>query len=661
MAKSVLCHRDANLELITFDTETKGFRKGLRCITWCYNHETYFSQNPEDFFNFITERANPDNKLILAAHNLTFDIRYLDTAWQELHHAPFMNLTHARTIMVHGKTYRVPMAGYNIEFKDTLRLLPSSLDTLSKEFSVAHPKIDLIEHAKSLGYASSWQYLSDAPIDDEYIAYAKTDALALYEIMEAYAGYIEEVYSSASFDEIWNKALNSPTAPSMAMSLFKEFHPNSYAKYIGEYKNSEGKKKHARIFGRAHELVREAIHGGRTEKFVDRLKKGYVYDVNSLYPSVMFLNPYPVGKSIYYQGEQAEAIFSHMKKNLGIVNAYVKVPPMHIPPLGIVVEGKLTYPTGTFNWQGTSVELRYAESLGVKILKVHEVVLWTRKSYVYKDYIEHWSKAKEQASREKEEGKRTLAKNFQNQLFGKSIQNPEITKYVTELEDDDITVGKPLIYAGTKHYQVKRKGYAEYYQPQIGCFVTSYARIALHQAMMACEGTVAYCDTDSIITDTPFPDELVSEFELGKWKLEKEFTRAVFTLPKLYFLETEKLVRKGKGFSKEALNLLGYDDYENMLKSIRQKKSTEIETRERPTTAIEYLKTGLYNVKVLKTVRGSVEEKRVFSEDGTSLPKDIFQEPLTFSSKDGIIEPLEEIDEKELERARLLAQKLIGG
>lgn len=66
----------------------------------------------------------------------------------------------------------------------------------------------------------------------------------------------------------------------------------------------------------------------------------------------------------------------------------------------------------------------------------------------------------------------------------------------------------------------------------------------------ALKGLVYYCDTDSIVTDTPLPNSFLHDSELGKWKLEYELTKAFFIAPKCYAMfhgSPDQVVAKCKG------------------------------------------------------------------------------------------------------------------
>lgn len=70
-------------------------------------------------------------------------------------------------------------------------------------------------------------------------------------------------------------------------------------------------------------------------------------------------------------------------------------------------------------------------------------------------------------------------------------------------------------------------------------FVTAYARIYMSKYKIKYQNNLYYSDTDSIILDKPLPANIVSNTELGKFKLEYEIQEAIFLAPKVYAFITK--------------------------------------------------------------------------------------------------------------------------
>ena len=89
--------------------------------------------------------------------------------------------------------------------------------------------------------------------------------------------------------------------------------------------------------------------------------------------------------------------------------------------------------------------------------------------------------------------------------------------------------------------------------PHISSYVTAYARIELHKAMLANKDRLLYVDTDSIWI-TGESKGIINGNQLGEWKLEYEFSEAFFIGLKFYAyqLENEMKVRI-KGVSRKMI------------------------------------------------------------------------------------------------------------
>ena len=85
--------------------------------------------------------------------------------------------------------------------------------------------------------------------------------------------------------------------------------------------------------------------------------------------------------------------------------------------------------------------------------------------------------------------------------------------------------------------------------------ITAYARIHMSQFKNRKDFKLFYSDTDSIYLDKPLPDSYISDNILGKMKLEKICSRAIYVAAKVYALLTESgdEIIKVKGLSTSAI------------------------------------------------------------------------------------------------------------
>ena len=112
----------------------------------------------------------------------------------------------------------------------------------------------------------------------------------------------------------------------------------------------------------------------------------------------------------------------------------------------------------------------------------------------------------------------------------------------------------------------------------IAAAVTAYARMYMANIMFEIEKlgiNIYYKDTDSLYTDKPIPEYLISSTELGLFKLEYKCNNAIFLAPKVYCLngidaagkagarDNNKFIYKVKGLS-SSVNL-NVEDFESLL------------------------------------------------------------------------------------------------
>src|SRR5262245_39159328 len=163
-------------------------------------------------------------------------------------------------------------------------------------------------------------------------------------------------------------------------------------------------------------ISRESLYGGRVELFA---KGGYgnfhYVDVNSLYPACM-LEDFP-----------ADMLpMSSIDDGLGVARVKVKVPDCYIAPLPFRnLYGRIFYPTGTFQGVWTFSELRKAQQLGAKVLKVFEAYGSKQTVKPYSSYVGLcWDKRQKAQS----EAENLFWKLLLNNLYGRLGFSGKITR-----------------------------------------------------------------------------------------------------------------------------------------------------------------------------------------------------------------------------------------
>lgn len=137
----------------------------------------------------------------------------------------------------------------------------------------------------------------------------------------------------------------------------------------------------------------------------------------------------------------------------------------------------------------------------------------------------------------------------------------------------------------------------------IASAITAYARVYMTQFKNNPNFNLFYTDTDSIYIDKKLPEELVSNNELGKLKLELICKKAIFLAPKVYCLLTEnnELIYKVKGLNNK-VNLT-FEDFESLLnKNSILEKNHEKWFKQMSSGTIT-IKDQLYSLKVTSNKR----------------------------------------------------------
>ena len=295
--------------------------------------------------------------------------------------------------------------------------------------------------------------------------------------------------------------------------------------------------------------IRKAYKGGFTwlnPKFKDKdIGAGLTFDVNSLYPYIMYDRDLPYGVPVYFEGryeydDRHPLYIQHIKINFDIKEGCVPT---------IQIKKSLMFSDTEYlkSSDGYDVDL-YVTNVDLELIKSHYTIHhieylsgWKFKKVngVFHDYIDKWMEIKSTH----DGGMRVLAKLMLNSLYGKFATNPlmESKIPILNLEDrlqmiDGESSEKDPVYTA------------------MGVFITSYARDYMIRTAQKVYPRLIYCDTDSLhLIGTEMPDaikDIVDDKKLGYWDFEMEFKRAKYLRAKSYIQsvkddDKEKLRRKG--------------------------------------------------------------------------------------------------------------------
>ena len=513
------------------------------------------------YFNYLEQviKNEPgiENKLTIFAHNLgNFDGYFLYKGLM-LNYEP----NQITSIMDESNTF-ISIQHLNIpfvEWKDSLRIFPISLNKLCKMFGVDGK---LIPYNTSF---SSIELFNNSDLLQSFIQYSLQDAKALYDaLLNAQSIYfdkfkvdIESVYSTAT----------------LSLKIFRS--------------NFQDKS----IFILPSEIdgfIRSAYFGGGTDVYKAYAEKVFYYDVNSLYPFAM-LNPMPY--EILNNGKIINLINRTLDSFFGF--AYVKVVcPLDMlrPVLPFHHEGKTIYPVGT--WEGIyfSEELKAVQKLGYQITLIRGYEF--SKVNLFSNYVNYFYEIKKNSSG----SERNIAKLQLNNLYGyfgrkqiglitMNIKNTDlmnilltrIVKSITPINENYSTV---LIYSNINYTMLEKLnnefhslGSNQHYimsNVALAAAVTSYARITM--IPLKIDPNTLYTDTDSAFTTKPIDSNLLGK-DIGLLKDElngQVIQEAYFLGPKKYgyylFDKETGLKQDFSVFSGIPRNSLSFDEVKSIFK-----------------------------------------------------------------------------------------------
>lgn len=478
----------------------------LDCRVWVWGLCSV--SDPDDWSHGTTiesfmERMSHHDKHHVYFHNLAFDGAFI-IDWlfnngftHQQRRTKKQPLTFSTLISKMAKFYSVTVVfanGVRVEFRDSLKKLPMSVANVAKAFKLDEGKGDLdYGRFRAIGYE---------PTADE-LDYLRRDI------------------------QIVARALRVQFIAGMKRLTVG-------ADSLAEYKHTIGLKSFTRTFPvlcpTMDEDVRRAYRGGFAYADVrfrgKRTRGGRVYDVNSLYPSVMYDSPLPYGEPRWFTG--APTVTDDYPIFVVCLTLTAKLKPDHIPCIQIkgsphfaatVYQTDITEPT---TLTCTSVDLAlWQDHYDLNVLSWEGGWKFHAVTGFFQEYIDKWMKVKETT----DGGLRFIAKLHLNSLYGKFATNPDVTPKIPILDSENVV--KLVVGESETRNPV--------YTP-VGVFITAYARDVTIRAAQQHYDVFAYADTDSLhlLVDDDPTDLDVHPTRLGAWKCEGSFTEAIFVRAKCY-------------------------------------------------------------------------------------------------------------------------------
>lgn len=515
------------------------------CRVWAWgmsdiSHDPSFNfGNSLDTFISTVEGMNSN----IYFHNLGFDMwfildrimrnGYTHTENQRTKRGEFTTLIDQMgkvfTITIHWKT------GFKTQLRDSAKRIPMPVRDIAKAFGLPILKGEIDYDAyRPVGHE----------LTPEEIAYLRNDV------------HIVAMALAIQGDEGMKKL----TVGSDALSDYKSF--SGEEAFRGRFPI---------LSPEVDRDIRRAYRGGFTYAAVKYQGKvtgpGNVYDVNSLYPSVMYYERIPWGEPLVYPtlGEakrhmaDTDVFVTHITFGARLRKGHIPCIQIKGSPHFAATVYQEVIPEGTELFV-SSVDLALwmdhydmdIESAGVTyVFRTAEGLFW--------EYIDKWSKIKENS----EGGRRAIAKLFLNSLYGKFATNPDVTgKIPVWDEKNDV----PKLVLGREQTR------DPVYTPA-GVFITAYARNQTIRAAQAHFDQFAYADTDSLHLIGDAPTDLdIHPSRLGAWKHEYHFSEALFARAKAYTEHVDWTPKGGPcdewethiaGLPRDVAAQVRFDDYRN--------------------------------------------------------------------------------------------------
>lgn len=517
---------------------------------------------------------------------------------------------------------------YELNFWDSLSLLPFSLKKMAKSFGVETLKGD-IDYTHIPEIFENKNYLKKLLANPErYEVFHKNRLIKKHnpQHQKSNISYIDHalIKNPVKHEKIYNKndlkkylkddclALSQTLEKFYSLPPIKKVGP---ALTIGSQAikvwRSYLKVKVTKMGNDSRQIALDGFYGGRTEMFRPIFTNCYdtklneigfsketlkeilkqknktlkAFDINSLYPSCMLYDMPIKCLSVDYSGKKFDL------KKMGIYKVRVFVPDhLKIPPLPYrytdekTKQQSLLFATGTFEGTYTTYELNYAVSIGCKILKVYKGINLQNGGPIFKEYIEDMYEMRLQAKADGNDALQMTIKLLMNNTYGRLGMKLERTTVELDYGQMDVTEFREVKNPKTgKVVRLFKKDVTldnVFTMEAIPAWITSIARVKMHKDVIMKAGyeNCFYMDTDSLYTtaDLPYSNKL------GELDLEDEMNEGIFILPKTYVLngikDREYMIKhRMKGFQAKKIDHFTTNDFMTELVTIRDKSLKESE------------------------------------------------------------------------------------
>ncbi len=413
----------------------------------------------------------------------------------------------------------------SIKIYDSLKKLPLKVSQIAKAFDLPLNKLEIdYDEYREVGHT----------LTDKEREYVIADCLIV----------------AMALKQQFDTGLDKMTIGSDSLTGFKKtMHPSAFSYY------------YPKLDRKTDERIRASYKGGWTYLnpiYANKRLKGMSFDVNSLYPTVMYGNMglLPVVEPLEFDGEYQYD--KHYPLYILEFEAKFKVKPNYLPT--IQLKGSMYFSETEYITDSkevvtlclTSVDFElFKKHYDIEYIKVYGGFKFKGVDDLFRPYIDYWSNIKATSTG----GKRQLAKLMLNSLYGKFGTNPLKQSKIPYYEDGKVA------------YNLSAQTYDKPVYTALASFVTSYARAYTITTAQNNITRFIYADTDSIYIvgyDNPIGINIHPTL-LGAWKCEGKFIDSLFIRSKTYLKtmedEPEKIEVKCAGMPEVVKSLVTYDNF----------------------------------------------------------------------------------------------------
>ena len=517
-----------------FETFTKT-HVWLACIMEVGGDDPAFFLTVKDFLDYCSKLSDRNPEIYF--HNLNYDgwfiIDYLmkSSKYKQRTKRGKLGSKEFRTMISNDSFYsfKICYKKKTITFKDSLKLLPFSVDTIAKSFKTKAQKLKgTVDYTKERD--EDYQ-----PTEQEF-KYIENDVRVMAEALQHLEdrGMLKNLTIGSACMNEYKSILKSQNEDFDL--LFPVFSTETYNDLAGCYKGGwcfckEESADLRGVNGNTYDV--SSLYPWSQHSLTDQQVKEY----QKLWPEVRYIqHVYPFEYPI--KVTNIDEIINYMGQDYLFIinfNCNLDIKKNHLPFLqsnsGFGLESKFIEHVENLNLTLTCVawELMF-EQYDVSDVDINYCYFFSGATGLFDKYIDKWYNEKSEAGKRGDKVSRQIAKLYLNNLGGKFGTKTIGDQSVLSFNDDKIEVKKEPISKDSVYLPA-------------AAFMTDYGRCLTIRTAQANFDRFYYADTDSIHIVGKAENCIIGH-NLGEWENESSWTDARFIRQKTYLEYTTKTDEK---------------------------------------------------------------------------------------------------------------------